>query len=415
MPEIIRIAAQSLLARIQESRRHMQVVVGPRQVGKTTLVQWALRSSGLPTHYASADEPGSLSEGWLRQQWEIGRTQAGGAGGTSRGVRKAAAQSRRHVAKGAVLAIDEIQKLPNWSEQVKRLWDEDTSARRSLRVILLGSSPLLLQKGLTESLAGRFEALRVTHWSFEEMRRAFRFDLDKFLVFGGYPGAAPLVRDQARWAAYVRDSLVDTTINLDVLQLARIDKPALLRRVFEFTCSHSGQQLSYQKMLGQLQDAGNTVTLAHYLRLLEAAGMVCGIEKFSGDLIRQRGSSPKFQVFNTALTSALVGDEPRKLLASPEVRGRLVESAVGAHLVNAAAVGKCRVFYWRERNLEVDFVVERAGQVIAIEVKSGRRRDGLPGVGAFLKSYPKARPLLVAADGIAIDEFLLKPVEEWFV
>jgi predicted AAA+ superfamily ATPase len=397
MPEIIRAEAETLRDRLVGPRRHIQVVVGPRQVGKTTLVRWALGASGLPTHYATADDPGSLAEGWLRQQWELGRARA--------------AANRR---KGAVLAIDELQKLPNWSEQVKRLWDEDAAARCPLRVVALGSSPLLIQKGLTESLAGRFEAIRIPHWSFDEMRRAFKFDLDRFLVFGGYPGAAALVRDQARWAAYVRESLVDTTLNLDVLQLSRVDKPALLRRLFELACTHSGQQLSYQKMLGQLQDAGNTVTLAHYLRLLEAAGMVRGIEKYAGDMIRQRASSPKFQVLNTALTSALAGDEPRKLLASPDLRGRLVESAVGAHLANAAATGRCRLFYWRERNLEVDFVVERAGKVIAIEVKSGRRRDGLPGVGAFLKAYPKARTLLVGADGVAVEEFLLKPVEAWF-
>jgi hypothetical protein len=195
--------------------------------------------------------------------------------------------------------------------------------------------------------------------------------------------------------------------------MSRVDKPALLRRLFEFACTHSAQQLSYQKMLGQLQDAGNTVTLAHYLRLLEAAGMVRGIEKYAGDMIRQRASSPKLQVLNTALTGALAGDDPRSLLASPDQKGRLVESAVGAHLANAAATGRCRLFYWRERNLEVDFVVEREGKLLAIEVKSGRRRDGLVGIGAFLKSYPKARPLLVGADGVGIDEFLLKPVEAW--
>ena len=401
MPEIVRAEAELLRDRLAEPRRHMQVVVGPRQVGKTTLVRWALDASGLPAHYASADDPGSLSDGWLRQQWEIGRSRAAGA-------RRGGARG------GAVLAIDELQKLPGWSEQAKRLWDEDTAARRPLRVVVLGSSPLLLQRGMTESLAGRLEAIRVPHWSFDEMRRAFRFDLERFLVFGGYPGAAPLVRDQARWASYVRDSLVETTLNLDVLQMARVDKPALLRRMFEFACTHSGQQLSYQKMLGQLQDAGNTVTLAHYLRLLEAAGMVRGIEKYAGDAIRQRASSPKLQVLNNALMAAMAGGEPRRMLESPDLRGRLVESAVGAHLANAAAAGHCRLFYWRERNLEVDFVAERAGRLIAIEVKSGRRRDGLPGIGAFLRAFPQAKPLLVGADGIGIEEFLLKPVESWW-
>ncbi|MFM7807223.1 MAG: ATP-binding protein [Planctomycetota bacterium] len=397
MPPVNRAQAELLRDRLTEPRRHMQAVVGPRQVGKTTLVRWALERSGLPWHYASADDPRSLGEGWLRQQWEVGRAMAADNG-------------RR----GAVLAIDELQKVPHWSEQAKRLWDEDSAGRRSLRVVVLGSSPLLLQRGMTESLAGRFEAIRVPHWSFDEMRRAFRFDLDRFLVFGGYPGAAPLARDPARWAAYVRESLVETTLNLDVLQMTRVDKPALLRRMFEFACTHAAQQLSYQKMLGQLQDAGNTVTLAHYLRLLETAGMVRGIGKYAGDMIRQRASSPKLQVLNTALMTAMSGDAPGSALASPDLRGRLVESAIGAHLANAEATGRCRLFYWRERSLEVDFVVERAGQLLAIEVKSGGRREGLPGIGAFLRAFPKARPLLVGADGIGIAEFLLAPVERWF-
>jgi predicted AAA+ superfamily ATPase len=245
------------------------------------------------------------------------------------------------------------------------------------------------------------------------MHRGFRYTLDRYLVFGGYPGAAPLVRDPARWAAYVRESLVETTLNLDVLQMSRVDKPALLRRLFEFACTHSGQQLSYQKMLGQLQDAGNTVTLAHYLGLLERAGMVRGVPKHAGDAIRQRASSPKLQVLNPALMSAMFGGDPRRLLDSPDLRGRLVESAIGAHLANAEATGRCRLFYWRERNLEVDFVVERGGTVLAIEVKSGRRRDGLPGVGAFLNRLPRARALLVGADGLGVEEFLRKPVETW--
>jgi len=397
MPEIVRAEAELLRSRVVETRRHMQVVAGPRQVGKTTMVRWAMAASGLPSHYASADEPGGLGEGWLRQQWEVGRVRA--------------AANRRG---GAVLAIDEIQKLPNWSEQAKRLWDEDTAAKRRLRMVLLGSSPLLLQKGLTESLAGRFEMIRAPHWSFDEMKRAFRFTLDKYLMFGGYPGAAPLARDPSRWASYVRESLVETTLNLDVLQMSRVDKPELLRRMFEFACTHSGQELSYTKMLGQLQDAGNTVTLAHYLRLLEAAGMVRGIGKFAGDAVRRRASSPKLQVFNTALMTAMSGDEPRKLLDAPDRRGRLVESAVGAHLANAEATGRCRLFYWREGNREVDFVVERAGELLAVEVKSGRRRDGLPGVGAFLASHSRAKPLLVGADGVSIEEFLLSPVEAWF-
>lgn len=396
MASIVRSQANILRERLGEPRAHIQVVAGPRQVGKTTMVRWALDACGLPTHYATADDPGSLGDAWLPQQWEVGRQLASGAGQA-----------------GAVLALDELQKLPNWSEQLKRLWDEDTASGTPLRVVVLGSSALLLQRGLTESLAGRFEVTRVSHWSFEEMHRAFKVSLEQYLLFGGYPGAASLIHDPARWARYVRDSLIETTLNLDVLQLTRVDKPVLLRRLFELACVNSSQELSYHKMLGQLHDAGNTVTLAHYLRLLEHAGMVRGLAKYTGEAVRQRASSPKLQVFNTALMSAMTGDAPEHTFADPEQRGRLVESAVGAHLANAEAVGACRVWYWRDRNKEVDFVVECRNRLLAIEVKSGRRRTGLSGIAAFLRGCPRARPLLVGADGVDLEQFLRSPVESW--
>jgi len=396
MPMIVRSQARVLLDRLGEARRFVHVVAGPRQVGKTTLVRWALGRCKRPTRFAGADDAGATGSGWLVQQWELARVAAREAG---RG--------------GAVLAIDEVQKIPQWTETVKRLWDEDTAARLPLRVVILGSAPLLIEHGITESLAGRFEVIRVPHWSLGEMHEAFGFGLDRYLAFGGYPGAAPLVRDPARWSAYVRDSLVETTLARDVLQLTRVEKPMLLRRLFEFACTHSAQQLSYQKMLGQLQDAGNTVTLAHYLRLLAAAGMVMGIEKYSGSTVRQRASSPKLQVLNNALATAMLGDDPRALLADPETRGRLTESAVGAHLANAAAVGECTLHYWRERDLEVDFVVAKGRKLLAIEVKSGRKREGVPGVGAFCKAYPEAKPLLVGTGGIAVEEFLRSPVGRW--
>jgi predicted AAA+ superfamily ATPase len=374
----------------------MQVVAGPRQVGKTTLVRQALEVSTQPARYASADEPALRGAGWIEQQWHAARLAARDAG-----------------TGGAVLALDEIQKIPSWSESVKRLWDEDTAARLPLRVVVLGSAPLLMQHGLTESLAGRFEVLRVPHWSFAEMRDAFGHDLDSFVLFGGYPGAAPLASEPARWASYIRDSLVETTIARDVLLLTRVDKPALLRRVFELACSYSGQVLSYQKMLGQLHDAGNTTTLAHYLELLGGAGMVTGLQKYAGDRARQRGSSPKLQVLNTALVTALSGLTPRELRRDGEAWGRLVESAVGAHLANAAAMGECELFYWRDRNREVDFVVKAGRRLTAIEVKIGRRRTALPGLDAFVGAFRPQRTLLVGADGIAVEEFLARPVMHW--
>ena len=280
-------------------------------------------------------------------------------------------------------------------------------------MVLSGSAQLLIGRGLTESLAGRFELLHLPHWSFFEMRAAFGWSLDRFLFYGAYPGAAPLAGQTVRWSRYIRDSLIETTIARDVLLLSRVDKPALLRRLFELGCAYSGQILSYTKMLGQLQDAGNTTTLAHYLDLLAGAGMLTGLQKYSGAAVRRRSSSPKLQVLNTALMTAGSGLTLAQARADPELWGRLVESAVGAHLANAAAAGTCEVFYWRERNREVDFVVRAGGAVTAIEVKSGRARGTPPGMAAFASAFRPTRLLLVGGDGIAVDEFLSQPVEHW--
>lgn len=315
--------------------------------------------------------------------------------------------------RGALLVLDEVQKIPQWSEAVKRLWDADTRAKRPLKVLLLGSAPLLLQRGLSESLAGRFEIVHLPHWTLAEMQRAFGWTLDQYVFYGGYPGAAPLVDRPDRWARYIRDSLIETTIARDVLLLTRVDKPALLRRLFELGCAYSSQILSYTKMLGQLQDAGNTTTLAHYLELLAGAGMLVGLHKYAPGTVRQRGSSPKLQVLNTALItvqSRLSLSEARR---DREFWGRLVESAVGSHLANAATVGECQVFYWRDHNYEVDFVVRAGKTVTAIEVKSGRAPDTFAGLTAFAARFPKSRKLLVGGDGIEIEEFLGQPVRRW--
>lgn len=387
-----------LANRLTEPRRFIQVVAGPRQVGKTTLVQQVTEGSGLPVRYASADEPTLRSPMWIGQQWELAR-----------------AADRDADQHGAVLVLDEVQKIPNWSESIKRLWDEDTRARRTLKVVLLGSAPLLMQQGLTESLAGRFEVLHLPHWSFAEMQAAFGWSLGQFLFYGGYPGAAPLIEDEQRWVNYIRDSLIETTISRDVLLLSRVDKPALLRRLFQLGCSYSGQVLSYTKMIGQLQDVGNTTTLAHYLELLAGAGMLTGISKFAGQRVRQRASSPKLQVFNTALMTAQAGITFEEARADHQFWGRLTESAVGAHLANAAAAGGCEVYYWRDRNREVDFVVRLGRTLTAIEVKSGRTRDTQPGLAAFCDAFRSARMLLVGGDGLALGDFLSRPAEHWAV
>lgn len=386
--------AAVLAARLREPRRFMQVVTGPRQVGKSTLVQQATETLSLPVRHASADEPTLRGTDWIAQQWEAARLATAGP-------------------EGAVLVLDEIQKIPGWSETVKRLWDEDTRTRRPLKVVLLGSAPLLITQGLTESLAGRFETIAVSHWSLAEMRAAFGWSLEEFVFYGGYPGAAPLIGEPERWARYVADSLIETSISRDVLLLTRVDKPALLRRLFELACRYSGQVLSYTKMLGQLQDAGNSTTLSHYLTLLAGAGMVCGLPKYAGDVARSRGSSPKLQVLNTALmtvTSDITLDEAR---ADREFWGRLVESAVGAHLANAAMRGEYTLHYWREGNREVDFVVQAGRYVTAIEVKSGRAPLAHAGTTTFAAAFKPQRTLLVGGDGIALEEFLMQPVSHW--
>jgi predicted AAA+ superfamily ATPase len=237
------------------------------------------------------------------------------------------------------------------------------------------------------------------------MRDAFGFSLDQYLYFGGYPGAAPLIGEPQRWARYVIDSLIETTISRDVLLLTRVDKPALLRRMFELGCRYSGQVLSYTKMLGQLQEAGNATTLAHYLDLLAAAGLLEGLPKFAGQTVRQRGSSPKLQVLNTALLTAPSGMSFDDARADRTFWGRLVESAVGAHLANAAASGGFELFYWRERNREVDFVARSGRLTTAIEVKSGRAPDALPGMDAFAAAFSPGRQLLVGGDGVSVEDF----------
>jgi predicted AAA+ superfamily ATPase len=384
------------LKRLNEKRRFLQVLAGPRQVGKTTLVRQVMAASKLPAHYASADEPTLRGDRtWLEQQWDIARLKA--AEGKS----------------GALLVLDEIQKITDWPNVVKLLWDADSHSGVALKVVLLGSAPLLIQRGLTESLAGRFEIIPVPHWSFGEMREGFGYTLEQYVFFGAYPGAAGLIEDPQRWRRYIVDSLIETTISRDILSLNRVDKPALLRRMFLLGCAYSGQILSYQKMLGQLTDAGNTTTLAHYLDLLQGAGMLTGLSKYSQGQVRQRASSPKLQVLNTALMTAQDQRSLAEARGEGDYWGRLVESAIGAHLCNSSFGTNITVTYWRERNEEVDFILTHGKTVVAIEVKSGGRRESLPGLKAFALQFKPKRQLLVGGQGIPLDEFLSQPAAHW--
>ncbi|WGZ96452.1 MAG: DUF4143 domain-containing protein [Candidatus Thiothrix putei] len=305
-----------------------------------------------------------------------------------------------------------MQKVPRWSETVKMLWDEDSFKQTNLHVVLLGSAQFLMQHGLGESLVGRFELIRLPHWSFAEMQTAFDWDVERFIYFGGYPGAAVLSEDEFRWRSYVLDAIIEPTLSRDVLQLARIDKPALLRRLFVLGCQYSGQILSYQKMIGQLQDACNTTTLAHYLTLLNGAWMLAGLDKFAGDLARSRAASPKLLVLNTALLTAQHSFDFHSARHDGEQWGRLVESAVGAYLYNTLPP-TMSLTYWRERNAEVDFVIQHGTRLLVIEVKSGRNKGVLTGLETFAKTFPNVTQLVVGTGGIPLEVFLSTPVQVW--
>ncbi len=383
--------------RVQEPRRLIFVIAGPRQIGKTTLVHQLLNDLNMPHHFASADETFSNNSVWIDQQWE-----------TSRFKLK---QSEAH---SFLLVIDEIQKISDWSRTVKYLWDKDTREQINIKVILLGSSQLMLKEGLTESLAGRFEMIPMCHWSLHEMRAAFNFGIEQYIWFGGYPGAAQLIADEPRWKNYVRNSLIETTISKDILQMTRIHKPALLRQLFEFGCHYSSRIVSYNKVLGQLADAGNTTTLTHYLNLLGSAGLLSGLENYANTFVRKKSSSPKFQVWNTALVSALKTEGFSIFRMQPADWGWLVESAVGSHLLNAIKSSQMKLYYWRRRNEEVDFVLQRGTDIIGIEVKSGQSGKTGLGMVAFQAALQPHRTLLVGGSGIPLEDFLLTEPEKLF-
>ena len=387
--------SKELERRVREPRKFIQVLLGPRQVGKTTLATQLEKKLKVSSHYCSADVATLESLPWIEMQWEKGR-----------------ALANDH--KEALLIIDEIQKIPNWSALVKKLWDEDTKKKINLKVILLGSSPWLMQKGLTESLAGRFEILPITHWSYSEMKESFGWDLNEYLYFGGYPGPAEFTQDLQRWFNYINDSLIETTISRDILLMTQVNKPVLLRRLFQLGCIYSSQILSYQKMLGQLQDVGNTTTLANYLELLGGAGLITGINKFSIQQVRTKGTSPKLQVLNTALMSAQSGKTLKEAQNDHEYWGRLVESAVGAHLLNDARGKQIEVFYWRENNEEVDFVLRKGTKIVAIEVKSSPKKEATSGLATFAKAFSPHRSLLIGKGGEDLETFLQTPIDEWF-
>ncbi len=391
---IVRSQYSELKSRLEEPRRFIQVIAGPRQVGKTTLVEQVLSDISIPYSKETADSATSSDREWINRVWEAARATTMLNGNAEH-----------------LLVIDEVQKIDNWSEAVKKEWDADTWNGVNLKVVLLGSSRLLLKKGLTESLAGRFEMIKMGHWSYQEMKDAFGFTLDQYVYFGGFPGSANMISNESRWRKYMFDALIAPSIEKDVIMTSNIYKPALMDRLFALGCSYSAEIMSLTKMIGQLKDAGNVTTLANYLTLLEQSNLLTGLQKYSKNILKKYNSIPKYQVYNNAFLTAYKGRSFTTDRSDPTIWGRWVESAVGAHLMNMSALSDFRVYYWRDGDNEVDYVIERVDKCVAIEVKSGRKgmNSGLPKFKGLF--HPKSS-LVVGSQGMRLEDFLSADVGE---
>ncbi|MCF6271484.1 MAG: ATP-binding protein [Melioribacteraceae bacterium] len=387
---------KTLEKRLSEKRKYIQLLAGPRQVGKTTLISQYIKTAKAPTYYVSADNQSSEGSMWISKHWET--------------VRLKLKTSKRKV---YILIIDEIQKIPEWSEVVKKNWDEDTRNNVNIKVVLLGSSQLLIQEGLSESLAGRFEYIHLGHWTYNEIHSAFKLTPEEFAWYGGYPGSMDLINNEQRWKDYINYSIIDATISKDILLLTQITKPILLKNLFELGSIYSSQILSYNKILGQFTDAGNTTTLAHYLKLLDASNLLAGISKFTNKPHKKRSSSPKFQVYNTALISAQMNTSFQEIISDSNSWGRIVESVVGAHLLNNRLDNGYAVFYWRDGNDEVDFILKKDSEVIALEVKSGiiKNRSGL---NKFNNLFSPNKVYVIDNSGLSWQEFITINPKELF-
>lgn len=381
--------------RVEEPRRFIQVIMGPRQVGKSTVIKQVLNDIDIPYRFFAADGIPDYNSAWISECWQTVRLLA----------------ETTH--KDYILVIDEVQKINNWSEQVKKLWDEDTFYNRNIKVVLLGSSRILLKKGLSESLAGRFEEIRMAQWSFPEVRDCFGLNVNEYLFYGGYPGAIPLISSPRRFEEYIQSSIIESSINRDILNDTPINKPALLKQSFELASAYSGKILSYTKLIGQLQDAGNTTTLAHYLNLLNESCLVRGLQKYTNDMARTRGSIPKFQVYDNSFKDIYLPLSFEEVRFQPTIWGNVFESGIGAYIVCQAFLYRIEVFYWRDKDLEVDFVLRNKEKLIAIEVKSNSLSH-TRGLEEFSKRFKPYRSLIVGEGGLTAEEFLTLPLISLF-
>lgn len=387
---------RELLSRMEEERNKIQVISGPRQVGKSTMVKQVLQDIAIPNLFVSADAVEKDDTEWIARMWETARS-----------------RMRFSSYPEFILAIDEIQKLDNWSEVVKREWDSDCLNDINIKVIILGSSRLLLKDGLMESLAGRYELIRMGYWSYKEMSEAFNVSLDKYIFFGGYPGAVKFYKNESRWRHYIKDSIIEPIITKDILMTKTVYKPELMKQLLYVGCTYSGEELSLTKLLGQLQDSGNVTTLATYLSTLNEAQILCGLQKYANDDARKYNSVPKFFVYNTALLSALQGGSFENTYTDPEKWGRWVESAVASHLLDDALEEDYKIFYWRDRNQEVDFILVKDGVCIALEVKSGKKASD-EGLREFGSRFHPLHSYIIGTQGIPLEEFLTIPPSRLF-
>lgn len=353
--EFYRRVFERIKARLAEPAPLIQVVIGPRQVGKTTAIRASLPKNAI---YETGDSPTPLPASFIESIWR-----------------------QAHEKSVPVIAIDEVQKIPGWAEVIKKLWDQSP---RKIKVVLSGSAALSIEKNLKESLAGRFELLSAMHWSLREAQAAFGLSLEEYLEFGCYPGSIPMLRDIPRWGTYVRDSIVEPVIGRDILQLHPIENPALLRQLFGFCVSGPAQIISMNKLQGQLQDKGAMATLQHYLDLLAKSFLVSGVQKYSDKAIVSRRSPPKIIVHDNALLRAF--ERPVQGPLSTKRLGQYLENSVGARLLES----RWDVYYWRDRNEEVDYIAHGPqGEKWAIEVKSGETSPSeLGSLAKFCRLFP---------------------------
>lgn len=387
-----------LKSRMAEPRRRMQIVMGPRQVGKSTLVGQFTEGISVPFDFFAADGVNRFDSSWIPNKWQQVR------------MRMDIHSEQEHI-----LIIDEVQKIRGWSEQVKKEWDEDSRSHRNLKVILLGSSRLLLQKGLEESLEGRFETIKMGYWDWQEMHEAFGFSMDEYVYFGGFPGLAPDIQDEDRWRNLMEDSIISPILTRDILEVEEIRNPALLRQVFELACIESAKELPLTKMQGTM-NSGTVPTIKNYLDILNKSMTVQPLQNYSSSRVKEKQSVPKMQVFNNAFRNRFGTFSFDEARVDPAEWGRLVESAVGAHLANRAMTDDYELFYWRNaRRQECDYVLRKGQALVAIEVKSGSV-DKTVGFEKFKEQFADkvTAAFIVGPQALPLEDFFIMDLKSLF-